>query len=1380
MTSVALDATPGSVALDLPRAAASTVIVTAVPLDDTDVGDVDAVALAVPAFDPDAGDVDAVALAVPAFDAGGDDYNGFGDDDPDDDLDPSAGDNGDWFLEQPLDLRAMTGRQVAAFLRWYTPLFKPVAALVVEQGLSGDDIAGVLDEYDDTKSLDDVCDMFDADEQLAGMLVDALLEEDAAHECTGRIVAGHYDGLATRCAALPRGRDHDRLADARRALAYTHKEVAASRQDAKALCDAHRLVAQAHMSLGQPLQAAEQLSAAAKVAAKDAPEYLADLQKQDLDARQAYHANIEKINDQYLQEGTTFDDLKRRAGFPDDHPDKLLPAECVSLLCSIVNQGDNALEELMQHSRQGAEQPAQSSHAYILLGETGQGKSTCVNYANGCKYTKTDSNTLVPVEGAVEATKVGTTGDSETFIPQGVRVTADNGVDHFFFDCPGFGDNGGPMIAIGNAVNVRNVMVRCTSLQLGIVYLMKTGRVETDTRRKSFGEVYEFVMGLFNPKEAFLDYVDRVSIVFNGRPTSNRLNEFDKDVQNYCSKHGVPADIRDAWVSIARRHIIVDPLDADGREAFLESLYQSSTGFVDTQNSKLPFKVVLASEEKNLLTSIYEQIDASIDSLQGACTFEAIRLVRRNWEVVAALADVIEDDVRLQTMFREKMPRILRGYAEAAFAKPLYDMFEPPPVDVAAMLEIQAIERKFEKFVHSYPTVEALQVLYDKVSSQAEGLKWICFENLVKEVLANDVRMLIEQVMSATEPWTAVGVRRTATPEQARNKFIKRVKLLHPDKCSAPGAKEAFQRLSDAFEHIKSGSASPWNPANDGAGAVQQQQSAADLASVLCETIDIDNHIQCLQFLRTSDDTVPVQAEACEKLWVALRQATWIFDFAYLERVGELVPELLLEVRASLLSTFAPLCRRELGSLSSQIVTDARSVADSLENDWPDALNGDVGTLQDLLAQPTVDALMQALEIISAVNPTNLVDSVRRFASIAESVQQVVDALEQAGSTNPTPADVLEQCGGAEALQLSSVNNQLRMVCNLASSASASEKTLTAMECAYATAEAAMRSCKTFEQVKKAIDALNEDLSDLVDAVAVGAATAKVKETLAKTADKYRRDAQGLVETFFHESERLLHQHLKSGNVDDAVATASMLSAAPAEASALLDALKQLFSGDVAKLWAKAQESVESIASDTAVMSGRQYDDRFRFVQEYFSHLEVLKNLEGDKDAATSMLADADALLKQLDKVVDDIKTFSDDDERLAPQLIGVYACASASDQLVLQTGLKKNLQNWLASFKDPVRIGAIGSLLLKYEGEVQYAAQFLADFPQFKRIQVKLHKQYANISHDEFFAKLVNDNANVPSITQLGQRMRGVVDKYLAKTNGKCSAGSPRVHRNF
>ena len=130
------------------------------------------------------------------------------------------------------------------------------------------------------------------------------------------------------------------------------------------------------------------------------------------------------------------------------------------------------LTDCVRYGRANAEAMS-GADAVIVLGNTGAGKSTFINYLAGCeleeKWVGGQLEPILEVRGTSsggerdEVTPIGH-GGSKTFMPQIAAVD-----DQVYCDCPGFSDNRGVEINIANAVNIKQALSQAQSLRLVVL-----------------------------------------------------------------------------------------------------------------------------------------------------------------------------------------------------------------------------------------------------------------------------------------------------------------------------------------------------------------------------------------------------------------------------------------------------------------------------------------------------------------------------------------------------------------------------------------------------------------------------------------------------------------------------------------------------------------------------------------------------------------------------------------------------------------------------------------------------------------------------------------------------------------------------------------------
>ena len=76
-------------------------------------------------------------------------------------------------------------------------------------------------------------------------------------------------------------------------------------------------------------------------------------------------------------------------------------------------------------------------------------------------------------------------------------------------------------------------------------------------------------------------------------------------------------------------------------------------------------------------------------------------------------------------------------------------------------------------------------------------------DEAVPELTAEEIdRVAVRRVMAAASDWAVLDLAVNAQAKWVRQAYRDLARRLHPDKCKAPGAKDAFQKLSRAYQNI--------------------------------------------------------------------------------------------------------------------------------------------------------------------------------------------------------------------------------------------------------------------------------------------------------------------------------------------------------------------------------------------------------------------------------------------------------------------------------------------------------------------------------------------------------------------------------------------------
>lgn len=132
----------------------------------------------------------------------------------------------------------------------------------------------------------------------------------------------------------------------------------------------------------------------------------------------------------------------------------------------------------------------------LVMGDTGVGKSTCINYLLGCDMVRNGRNIEVSSHSKMpEVVKIGHGYDSKTFMPE-VKSIPNNPL--FFCDTPGFYDTRSPDLRIANAVNIRTIFSLAKSVK---ILLLLPASTILDCRSRLIKESAGIIHELFGSKD---------------------------------------------------------------------------------------------------------------------------------------------------------------------------------------------------------------------------------------------------------------------------------------------------------------------------------------------------------------------------------------------------------------------------------------------------------------------------------------------------------------------------------------------------------------------------------------------------------------------------------------------------------------------------------------------------------------------------------------------------------------------------------------------------------------------------------------------------------------------------------------------------------------
>ena len=305
---------------------------------------------------------------------------------------------------------------------------------------------------------------------------------------------------------------------------------------------------------------------------------------------------------------------------------------------------------------------AEGGAAVAVIGNTGAGKSTFVNYLHGCKMESVskaavsspssaaqtrdgssgggggggggddddddDEETVIRVkkgEGLKEELMaIGHSKKSATFVP-GVG----QGEDFVFLDCPGFLDNRGPEINIANAVNIKLSLHGAASVK--VIVIINYHSIKAD-RGRGQRELVKILQDLFGSAENIVRCAKSILLGVSQVPPkkyNERTDKFNavelKQVQKqFEDTDGMDADTARVVKLLSKSMFLYDPLD-EGNASWqnrgqLTTLIKGMSGITDPSRI---FQSVLTFEDEAMLRKLVDELSRRVADAMQKKDFES-------------------------------------------------------------------------------------------------------------------------------------------------------------------------------------------------------------------------------------------------------------------------------------------------------------------------------------------------------------------------------------------------------------------------------------------------------------------------------------------------------------------------------------------------------------------------------------------------------------------------------------------------------------------------------------------------------------------------------------------------------------------------------------
>ena len=268
---------------------------------------------------------------------------------------------------------------------------------------------------------------------------------------------------------------------------------------------------------------------------------------------------------------------------------------------------------------------AKGKTAVMVIGNTGAGKSTFVNYMLNCTLEKVllaggEKVYVVSEKSPIkEVMPIGHSKTSCSFMPELAEAIDMNAI---VVDCPGFIDNRGAEISIANAANIKAVMAMANGVTL--VLLLNYHSLKADRGRGQL-ELLKILEDLFGSIDSAMNYASSMILVVSHVPLYLDEDRTElKDIkQEFDSRELSPEKAR-LLGDLLERACIFHPENLGGESWItagpLSERIKAAPPITDPANV---FKVVLSSSDEAKLRSWMEALLKRFQVALGASDNES-------------------------------------------------------------------------------------------------------------------------------------------------------------------------------------------------------------------------------------------------------------------------------------------------------------------------------------------------------------------------------------------------------------------------------------------------------------------------------------------------------------------------------------------------------------------------------------------------------------------------------------------------------------------------------------------------------------------------------------------------------------------------------------
>ncbi|MHA7877884.1 MAG: hypothetical protein ACX93T_03100 [Bacteroidota bacterium] len=397
-------------------------------------------------------------------------------------------------------------------------------------------------------------------------------------------------------------------------------------------------------------------------------------------------------------------------------------------------------------------------NAITILGETGSGKSTAINYWMGRNMARRtpeemeamgildkleDVVVVDPNSAQPEAASIGHERVSHTFMPQIIQDP--NNDTQIYIDCPGFFDNRGAEINIANAINIRQVLQQVRSVKaVCVVSYTRLG----DGRGAHIQSLAHMCAQMFGGIDNLRRHQNSILLGINRAPAQTSIDS----IRTWLAAMDSPA-----IQILSQRAFLYDPLEKGGtdfwsRDRFLNEIEQMPA--IPQHVAPNMFQTVLTSDDKIMLQRI---VSHQVSIMSTALEQEDYTAADRCWSLLNQLRVVEHSEI--EELMKEQVRPHMRAYAEARTAAFSRHAAAHQFTEADQILDtLQALNRLFpnEHLVNLEGLQETLQIARTKQNAQQEAEERARREQTARDIARREREELEVQVRSKEEELEAM------------------------------------------------------------------------------------------------------------------------------------------------------------------------------------------------------------------------------------------------------------------------------------------------------------------------------------------------------------------------------------------------------------------------------------------------------------------------------------------------------------------------------------------------------------------------------------------------------------------------------------------------